>query len=228
MMEKYLNNNLEADWQKKLEEASLENLIDIVGNEEDYDPAFVAMAKEKIKVHKDYDEEIVASKIEIVKSLHRERIDRENIKFPAWLQLFLAGLVLGILFMLYSVFSKLINAEPVGWYELSYSIISCLFTGYLFWCLFETKCNAIHLTNWYLVLSILVNLWSFLLVPGMEGRALLGVIISILWLLYFNHSKSIGHIYPPTERKFQKRDYIIIGTAFFICVILPIILFSSH
>lgn len=67
MNKQAVNNPYTKDWQRELEDKSYEELIRIVAYEENYNPAFVQMAKVKMEASELYDEDEVQSRIEALR-----------------------------------------------------------------------------------------------------------------------------------------------------------------
>lgn len=222
-METEKKNPFEQDWEKEIANKSIEELAKILANKVDYAPGFVELVQQKLKSHIDYDEEMVNTIIaqEEEKKKHQEKGKGVSI----WLLLFLCGVAIS---GIYTFFQTGIAVSqnwdsynfPLLAYVISYAISMCSLCGYTFWAIVKKKPNAIGLANVYLWISIVINLIKILQdfnyneMPSI--RVLWGLIVGVLWLLYFKYSKYINEFFPVEKRALCKNDQLIIGTLLFV------------
>lgn len=147
-----------------------------------------------------------------------------------WLSLFLFMLICGGIYSgIYPILTFNLNMYSDS-YILAMSDISagillmllaiCAFRSFL-----DRKSNAIFLSTSYLLYCIATDL--LLVMSGNNGdmwsRALFSLIVCSIWLVYLHKAKEVATIIPVEFRNIEKRDYILVGAA----VIIPVILFIA-
>lgn len=153
----------------------------------------------------------------------------------SWLSLYMyAYLIVGTLILANSALGGEIPAEDqrnltLFWGEKMCTFSICALALYNFLALFLKWPNAVYLSYTYLGVIIFINcfntLFCFVNLAGTERdmmvtKSVLGILIAVIWLLYFKYSKAINTLYPKEERRLLGRDVIIICAAIAIPAIL--------
>ena len=223
------------DWKKELEGKDFEDLARIIANKQNYDAGFVEMTEQKLKQHPDYNEMMLKVIIESENNKRREMEEEKGRRMSGWLQLFMAGLAIVSTITLYRSL-KAISPEtygfnlPLMWSDITAAIGISVLAGYTFVALYKRWKNAIHMTRFYIIVCIILNLMFLLQLIDttnpLENLSLFtafgGMVVSILWWLYFSKSKRIKVRYPLEERRWLKRDRYVLGTIIAIPLILMI------
>jgi len=228
-MENNKTNPYEADWEKEIENKSFEELAKIVANKQDYNPKFAEIAEIKLKSRNDYNEHKVNNIIESERKKQQTKEEENEQRMSGWLVLFMIGIAVGSIAFCFRSF-KAFNPElygyklPLMWSDIA-TVIGVVIVGvYTFISLYKRWTNAIHLTYFYIGICIFLNL-ILLLSVEFDSFSLLpifwGIIVSVLWLLYFRNSKRIEARYPIEDREWHKRDKWILGTV----IVVPLLLF---
>lgn len=227
-METEEKNPFEQDWEKEIVNKSFEELAKILANREDYAPGFIEIVQKRLKSHSDYSEDKVNAIIATSKDERRRNEELDKQRMSGWLQLYMAGLVLGSIGLCQRTLSTALPEYygynlPLMWTDIMTIVGIAVMAGYSFVSLLKRWSNAIYLTYTYLGICFFLGLLSLLNLD--EGtnyfRVFWGFAVTIIWGLYFNYSERIKARYPEEDRCFLKRDKYIIGTI----IAIPILLF---
>ena len=226
-------NQYATDWERELNGKNFEELAKIIANKQDYNPDFIIMAEQKLKQHSDYNEVILEATIESEKNKRREKEEEEEKRMSGWLQLFMAGLAIVSTITLYRSLMA-ISLEtygyvlPLMWSDITTAIGLAILAGYAFVALYKRWINAIHLTYFYLGVCVILNLIALFKLADTTNplenidfyRPVWGIVIAVIWWLYFKNAKRIKARYPQEKREWFKRDKYILGAV----IVVPIVL----
>ena len=229
---KETNSQYQQDWEKEIADKNLNELINIVANESVYNHAFVELARQRLMSMEDYDASALEARKAEINARKLAQKESEEVKMSGWLMLFMAGLALSSLVVCFKTIQS-ISLETYG-YNLPFMVCDLLVVvgvailgGYTFVALYNRWDNAIPLTKIYLWISIFINIISLLNLADKVNpidfafmRTVWGIILAVLWFLYFKYSKRILARYPEKKRKLLQRDRYLIGTLITIPLIL--------
>ena len=135
-------------------------------------------------------------------------------QMSGWLMFFMFGLIVVSVHYIFRFFQTVSletdgDTLPLIWFDAAFYLGLAIFAVYTFWGLLKRKPNAIRITQIYLGFAILLNTVSLLQLAITDNtfdsftlyRLCLGIIVAILWLLYFKYSKRIEARYPIEERR---------------------------
>lgn len=228
-------NPLEMEWKKEIDNKSFEDLAKIIANKEDYQSEYVEMVQKELESHSDYSEEKANAIIESEREKRKTREEQNDQSMSGWLMLFMFGLIVGSVYNGYNTIKTFSPAVydynlPLMWCDIATIVGMAIFAVYTFISLYKRWPNAIYLTYFYLGISILLNIMPLLqLANGVNPlenpvflRGIWGIVVAIIWYLYFKYSKRINARYPLEERHLLKRDKFIISGVIAIPVLLAI------
>ena len=226
-------NPLEMEWKKEIDNKSFEDLAKIIANKEDYQSEYVEMVQKELESHSDYNEEKVNAIIESEREERKKREEQTDQSMSGWLMLFMFGLIVGNVYNCYNTIKLLSPAVydynlPLMWCDIATIVGLAILAVYTFISLYKRWPNAIYLTYFYLGISILLNIMPLLQLANSVNplenpdflRGIRGIVVAIIWYLYFKYSKRINARYPLEDRHLLKLDQYIIGSVIAIPVLL--------
>lgn len=196
----------EGQLELTLEYATYDELINIIGNEQDYSVEIISQAREKLQSMVDFNEEKVQEDIAKVKR-ERKIVDKSKKEsFSGWL----------IFFMVTIVFTGIVSILGIG---IVLGLLLFSFSIYTVVSFVRRKENAVYLGRTFVTMFIVINLFV-VLIGGLSNNYLIdnivysigrSIVFGIVWLFYLSMSDNVDTIYPPKYRRFFKIDYYIIA-----------------